>query len=258
MYLSAERLALANQQVQETFEQCSVAWQVIPHWNTGDPAQTYVHSDNLAAPGSVAIVPAAVDVDMTLADVIAPTPDGLLTKVTAKTATLAALVDAPVVNALRTFAGVPTVNLPDTTPPSILNALIDARAKLENAGYRAPSCLITNTNGIKALNQLVAGYYILKDSLLDAAYINSLHRVEKLETIEAKARAIMVGRRQRIAHGCAAEASPGEEPVDLAVSVPPSLEVVGETAANMIKLRVRISYATRIKDKDGLVVIVAP
>jgi hypothetical protein len=258
MYLSAERLALANQTALETFEQTSVAWQVIPHWNTGDPAQTYVRSDNLAAPGSVAIVPAAVNLDMTLADVIAPTPDGLLTKVTDKTAELAALVDAPVVNALRTFANVPTVNLPNTTPASILNALIDARALLENAGYRAPSCLITNTDGIKALNQLVNGYYILKDELLDAAYINSLHRVNQLETTVDKARAIVVGRRQRIAHGRAAEASPGEEPVDLAVSIPPSLEVVGEIAANTIRLRVRISYATRIKDKDGLVVIVAP
>jgi hypothetical protein len=258
MYLSAERLALANQTVLETFEQSSVAWQAIPHWDTGDPGQTSVRSDSLAGPGSVPIVPAAVDVDMTLADVLAPTPDGLLTKVTAKTAELAALVDGPVVNALRTFALAPTVTLPDGQPVSILNALIDSRAKLENAGYRAASCLITNTNGIKALNQLVAGYYILKDQLLDAAYINSLHRVEKLEVAVAKAQAIMIGRRQRIPHGRAAEASPGEEPVDLAVSVPPSLEIVGETAANTIKLRVHISYATRIKDLTGLVIIVAP
>ena len=46
----------------------------------------------------------------------------------------------------------------------------------------------------------------------------------------------------------AAEASPGEEPVDLAVSVLPSLEVVGETADGNIELSVRIRYATRIKD----------
>jgi hypothetical protein len=65
----------------------------------------------------------------------------------------------------------------------------------------------------------------------------------------------MVGRRQRIAHGRAADASPGEEPVDLAVSVPPSLEVVGEVAANTIRLKVRISYAARIKDANGLVIV---
>ena len=38
----------------------------------------------------------------------------------------------------------------------------------------------------------------------------------------------MLGRRQLIAHGAAPDASPGEEPVDLAVSVLPSLEVIGE------------------------------
>ena len=40
MYLSAERIAVANKAVQDTFEQSSVAWQAIPHWDTGDPAQT--------------------------------------------------------------------------------------------------------------------------------------------------------------------------------------------------------------------------
>ena len=39
MYLSAERMALASQAVQETFEQTSIAWQAIPHWDTGDPSQ---------------------------------------------------------------------------------------------------------------------------------------------------------------------------------------------------------------------------
>lgn len=54
--------------------------------------------------------------------------------------------------------------------------------------------------------------------------------------------------------GGAAEASPGEEAVDLAVSVPPGLEVVGDTTNNTIKLDVRLSYALRIKDEGGLVV----
>ena len=47
MYLSAERLALANQTILETFEQTSVAWQAIPHWDTGDPSQTLVRSDDV-------------------------------------------------------------------------------------------------------------------------------------------------------------------------------------------------------------------
>ena len=66
----------------------------------------------------------------------------------------------------------------------------------------------------------------------------------------------MIGRRQLIAHGGAASASPGEEPVDLAVSVFPSLEVVGETANGNIELAVRIQFALRIKDVRGLIAVV--
>ncbi len=48
------------------------------------------------------------------------------------------------------------------------------------------------------------------------------------------------------------EASPGEEPVDVAVSVPPSLEIDGETGAGNIRLTARIRYALRITDDLGL------
>jgi hypothetical protein len=41
--------------------------------------------------------------------------------------------------------------------------------------------------------------------------------------------------------------------VDLAVSVLPSLEVVGETSTGKIELSVRIRYATRIKHAKALV-----
>jgi hypothetical protein len=64
---------------------------------------------------------------------------------------------------------------------------------------------------------------------------------------------VMAGRRQLIPYGAASEASPGEEPVDLAVSVLPSLEVVGETVNSQIELSVRIRYALRIKDSKPLV-----
>jgi hypothetical protein len=100
---------------------------------------------------------------------------------------------------------------------------------------------------------LVSGYSILQQ-LLDAANINSLHRADKVDPASnTKTRLVLLGRRQRIAHESAAEASPGEEPVDLAVSVLPSLEVVGEAPGGQIELSVRIRYATRIKDPDGLV-----
>ncbi|HXO82196.1 MAG TPA: hypothetical protein VN856_20175, partial [Mycobacterium sp.] len=71
-------------------------------------------------------------------------------------------------------------------------------------------------------------------------------------------RLLLLGRRRRIAHGGAVETSPGEEPVDLAISVPPSLEVIGETSAEYgyIELAVRIRFAPRITDKNGVVGVV--
>ena len=39
MYLNAERIAVANKAVQDTFEQTCIAWQAIPHWDTGDRAR---------------------------------------------------------------------------------------------------------------------------------------------------------------------------------------------------------------------------
>jgi hypothetical protein len=256
MYLSAERLAVANQAVKETFEQTSVAWRAIPQWDTGDPSQTRVRNDDLTTPGFVSIISVPIEFDVTLAEAMGPSPDAVLAKVLARTVKLAARVDAMVIPELRK-KGKPDLELDDSKSQLILDTLIDARARVEKFGYRAPSCLITDTAGIKKLSQLDGGYSILSQ-LLGPANINSLHRAEALEDpvpTKKKARAILLGRRQRIADGGAGEASCGEEPVDLAVSVLPSLEVVGDTADNKIALTVRISYALRIKDSDGLVVI---
>ncbi|BBX07199.1 hypothetical protein MAIC_20020 [Mycolicibacterium aichiense] len=46
MYMSAERFALANQAVRDTFAQCSIVWQAIPHWDVGDPGQIKVADGN--------------------------------------------------------------------------------------------------------------------------------------------------------------------------------------------------------------------
>ena len=164
---------------------------------------------------------------------------------------------------------------------------------MENAGYRAPSCLLTDTGGLKAISQLDTGYPVLQP-LLDAANVNSRYRLDNLQKPDgdtgvdepkkpdgdtgvdepkkpdgdtgvdepgeddgvsfatgvsgksepaAIGRMLLLGRRRRIAHGGAAGTSPGEEPVDLAISVPPSLEVIGETKAGNIELAVRIRFA---------------
>jgi hypothetical protein len=294
MYLNAERIARLNQAVQDTFEQTSIAWQAIPHWDTGDPGQLRVRVDysyesaaetepGLAAPlggKSVELSPESVRFAVTVAQATAPTPDALLDAVIARTVKLAAQVDGKVIAQLA-----PDQAQIDPTTAKIedlLNTLIDARALLENSGYRAPSCLLTDTAGLKSLNQIEDGLPQLQ-LLLDAANINSLYRTDNWgdqgkgnDTGKAgdagksgdagkagdagnkgngqsKGRLLLIGRRQRIAHGGAGAASPGEEPVDLAVSVAPSLEIVGETNQGNIELAVRIRFAPRLTDKRGII-----
>jgi hypothetical protein len=325
MYLSAERIAVANQAVLETFEQTSVAWQAIPHWDTCDAGQARVRRDLMYNPppttagasqqgdrdeiekpfvgDSLKIETATVRFYLTVAQACAPTPDSLLATVTSWTAKLAGEVDGMVFPELYKAAEDPKMPT-ESDPQHLLEELIDARADVENAGYRAPSCLFTDTEGLKKLTYLVGGEPVTS-SLLTAANINSLHRTDKIEatpsqdTAKRKTTAqsgeakqsgqttkaagatesdgatqagqtaqepppsdrfqmILLGRRQRIAHGGAAEASPGEEPVDLAVSSPPSLEVVGETDAGYIELAVRIRFATRVKDVRAVVVVASP
>lgn len=260
MYLSAERLALANQTVRETFEETCVAWQAIPHWDTGDPGQSTVRADDINNPAAppLTLTPIPVPFTVSVAQAVAPTPDALLAQVMAKTVELSQAVDDLVLPFIRNNATGPdlTIAAPGL-PQDVLDKLIPARARVEDAGYRAPSCVIANTAGLIALTQLVNGYSVL-DSLLTAANVNSLYRAKKVVNSMAAnnhVRILFLGRRQRIAYGGAPSASPGEEPVDLAVSVFPSLEVVGETAANLVDMAVRIRFATRIKDADGIVVL---
>src|SRR4051812_23671575 len=97
MYLSAERLALANHAVRDTFANSSIAWQTIPHWDTGDPGQMFV-SDGLLAPPSVVLLDSKFSkIVVTLAQANAPIPDALLTAVMAAATDLAKQVDEDVI-----------------------------------------------------------------------------------------------------------------------------------------------------------------
>ncbi len=264
MYLSAERVAVADKAVQDTFDQSSVAWQAIPHWDTGDRGQLRVRSDyahpqppgGLADPlggASLELGDATVRFAVTVAQAIAPSPDALLAAVISRAVQLATIVDDAVIAKLLSDAK-EEVTSTTTKVPELLGALIDARAILEDLGYRAPSCLLTGTAGLKALNNVQNGTSVFQ-AVLDAASINSLYRVGQLGTNKRKM--LLIGRRQRIPHGGAAATSAGEEPVDLAVSVPPSLEVVGETDKG-IEMAVRIRFATRLTDDFGVVGVVTP
>jgi hypothetical protein len=260
MYFSAEHLTRANQALRETFQQCSIVWQAIPHWDTGDPGQINVANGILgASAGFLPLVAQQAAFQLTVAEAIAPTPDALLTGAMAATETLAKTVDNDVLQkCFGAATGANIINFPTTGAQDLQNSLIGARVLVENAGYRAPSCLVTNTVGLQSLNQLANGYYNILRQTLVAANINSLYRSEPLDgTNQSKARMLFLGRRRRIAQGAAPEASAGEEPVDIAVSLLPSLEVDGETSTGTIQLTVRIRYATRITDATGLVALKA-
>jgi hypothetical protein len=288
MSLSAERMAIANRAIQQTLEQASIVWQAVPHWDTGDPGQVMVRNEltfaiaGVTAPpvpqppktpfgaDPIPLVPCHVRFQMTLAQTTAPTPDALLAGVMSRTVELAQQFDKSVLAVLSEKAiaapklpdgtaspWYPTLATPTQGVRTILTALVNGRQLIEDSGYRAQSCLIASTAHFIDLNQWV-GSNVATEGLLLGGNANSLLRATQLDKVPVDDGTVnlmlMLGRRQQIAHGCASAASPGEEPVDLAISVPPSLEVIGENAAGEIELAVRIRFATRVKDERGVVV----
>jgi hypothetical protein len=147
MYLSAERLALANQAVRETFEQCSIVWQAIPHWGTGDPGQIRVADGKYNPLGFLPLLPQEKPFQVTLAQANAPTPNLLLTKVTAMTKDLAKTVDDDVLQKLYLDAAMNITTGITPRPPTREAYRRPGRGR--ECRNRAPSCLITNTEGLK-------------------------------------------------------------------------------------------------------------
>lgn len=276
MYLTAQQLAVANQAVVETFETTSIAWQAIPQWKVGDPGQSRVRDDIVNNPGFIDVELRQIPFQLTLAQTSAPSTDSIVAEVNWYATELVRQFDFFFLFWLLVYAWPNTIKFVDSSQDVLLQNLIDARAKVEDAGYRAPSCLITNTRGLKSLSSLASGYPIV-EALLEAAHVNSLHRTSWYAVTENSVNAdgkdptdsggtvivepnpttvmVMIGRRQLIAHGAAMDASPGEEPVDLAISVAPSVECVGEGPGSVIELSVRIRFALRIKDPSALVLL---
>lgn len=281
VYLSAQQLTLANQAVLETFENTSIAWQAIPHWNVGDPGQSRVPDEIVNNPGFLNLDLETVSFQLTLVQTSAPSTDSLIAEVNGAAAELARLVDANILATLGLAAFLNHtikffIEFPPTTGTSqevLLENLIDARAYIEDRGYRAPACLVTNTQGLKYLSALNSGYPIT-EALLESAHVDSLYRTSlydvDVDAVDKDGNAlvkngnpiskpatvmVMLGRRQRIPQGAAPDASPGEEPVDLAVSVLPSVEVVGETTNSQIELSVRVRFVLRVKDPTPLVLL---
>lgn len=301
MSLSGERKAIADRAILQTFERTSVAWQAIPHWETGDPGQVRIRNDvifrfalaaaqaprqPLSGPFELeSLVPTTKHVvfTMTLAQATAVTPDALLASVTSRAVILAQQFDDAVLRRLlRPYATaapqraggarsdwyLPWLQSPaqaaapqgaaaqEAAPRRILPQLLRGRQQLEDSGYRAPCGLLASPAHYRALNDWVDGDLVIH-KLLVAAHVDSVHRTTLLDQANIGGTTdvtVMLGRTQEFPAGRASEVSPGEEPVDLAISVPPSLEVIGENASGDVELAVRIRFATRVKDERGVVV----
>jgi hypothetical protein len=304
MSLSAERIAIADRAIQQTFARSSVAWQAVPNWDTGDRGQVQVRGDVIyrlpdqkdAELGEepFSMTPLELDVctvpfKVTLAQATAPTPDAVLAAVIPRAVQLARKFDdkvldaafgqavsknrepwyralaAPMEDALKAALQQQQQQQQQQQDPTstdvvgaILKRLIEGRQVLEDNGYRGQSCLIASTAHFTDLSRWV-GSNVATEGLLVGANANSLHRASRLDKVDDAGKnqtslMMMLGRAQEIPHGAAGSASPGEEPVDLAVSVPPSLEVIGENATGQVELAVRMRFATRVKDARGVVV----
>ena len=246
MYLSAERLALANQEIQETFEQTCVAWQAIPHWDTGDPGQTFVRNDFMTAaatPGSVE-PPIGGETLAITAEVVRFYDERWPKRLRPRPMRCRSCdnADRPSCSCCRqrcrrqarrqgSRCGIRQEQDCGRNPRR-------AHRRSDGRGERRVSRTVVSVlgqAGFQGTQRIDRAEFLSTEyAVRRVPNINSLHRFQKLDQSGAAAKArlmLLLGRRQRIAHGGAATASAGEEPVDLAVSVPPSLEVVGETVA---------------------------
>ena len=101
-------------------------------------------------------------------------------------------------------------DIPKATDARILlNELIDARVTLERCRVPGTILPIHGHGWPQGMSPLDGGYSVL-EGLLTRPNINSLHRFEKLELDGGVARCehgrmLLLGRRQRIAHGGAAD-----------------------------------------------------
>lgn len=145
--------------------------------------------------------------------------------------------------------------------------LLDARDQVETAGYLGSRSVWAGGDFFAAFHQTIGTRLILgacaevlqAGSLyrwspnVDPAVI-SIERDNKPVAYQIATTMVVIGRRQEIAPGRAFEAPAGQEPIDLAVAVAPSLELVGDNPAGDIELAVRIRYALRFKDHRAVVV----
>ena len=280
MPLSDVTIDAANRAIREVFETSSVAWRTIPHWETGDPAQTAVRADTVfeapfppdafpppqPAPGpfgaaSRPILTLRQPFLTSYAQATAPTADQVVAGATTVASYLAEALDRAIGPVLEA-ASATSIDLNHAdggdfddagagTPP--VAKLLEAREAVEKAGLHSPRAVWASPKYMAAFHRSNG-----PDLILQAiAQVLEMSTIDGVATLKGGAGftqgALLIGRRQVIAPGRAYEYAPGPEPVDIAVAVPPSLEIVGDNAAGEVELAVRLRYALRVKDARGLV-----
>ena len=150
--------------------------------------------------------------------------------------------------------------------------LLSARQTIENAGYFASRCVWAGADYFVAFHG-VDGTRLILPACATLLQMSSIYRwapgstdgrvlvvdnsdaanpVDNSQSMNITM--LVIGRRQEIPPGRAFDAAPGPEPIDLAVSVAPSLEIIGDNQAGQLELGVRIKYALRFKDNRAVVV----
>jgi hypothetical protein len=291
MSLSDATIHAANDAIRQVFETTSLAWRTIPHWVTGDPAQTFIRNDSwfafpppgpppppppVALPIGGAALPVtdrAVPFLVTHAQATASTPDQVVAAATATAVNVVAAFDSDISAALVTPGLAPNVGPPHSEPVNPgaggpfedagglalppTAELIGAATTLQFAGYQQPRCVWAGFDYFDAFHRANGADLALPASAqvlnMSSLYWSTAYNAF-VDNGVARVIVAIIGRRQYIQPGRAFEAAPGPEPIDLAVSVPPSLEIVGEDGFGRIQLAVRVKYALRFKDHRAVVV----
>ncbi len=249
----------ANAEIMRVFETTSVMWRTIPHWDTGDSMMSMVPGDavNVADPkpdtpldplADSAMVPIARFSQRFVIDpaVAADGTDGVLAAVGAVARLVAAEVDAALVDELRK-AGTSTRAAKATEFKDDEFGLFSETVRsLQDAGYRGPRAVYATTAWFDKMNgAITSSGKSLRDAAQHILDIASLDHTPASATGEKTT--IILGR-----SGNADGSAAGHEPVDLAVSIMPSLEYLGVDSGKLL-LAVRLACALRVKDVKALV-----
>ena len=148
-----------------------------------------------------------------------------------------------------------------TTPPGLLGRAHRRPSVGRERRIPGASCLITNTVGLKssAIDQRIPRHRLICSAREHQLGAPRRHRLDKppatlCPVLECCWWAGVSGLRTERR----ADASPGEEPVDLAVSVAPSLEVVGDNADQQDRSGRPHPLRDKGQGRKGLVAVIVP